>query len=267
MDQYLRMLEEELLLRGYSRKTVQAYTGAVRLYARWGGTFDQSESVRRFILECKEKGLAAATLNLRIMALKFFFKHVLKKPFLENLRFSKRPKRIPVILSKEEILAIVEAVFNRKHKLMIALAYGAGLRVSEVVNLKVSDLLFDEMLIHIREGKGGRDRITILPEKLVADLRKLISLSGPDSWVFESQRGGRLSARTPQKVFDKALLAVGIRRQASFHALRHSFATHLLESGVDIRYVQELLGHRNIATTQIYTKVTRSAVRRIMSPL
>ena len=266
MEQYLKVLEEELLLRGYSRKTVTAYTRVVKEYSRFGGDAE-SETVRRFVLEGKERGLAAATLNLRIMALKFLFRWVLKKPFSNYLKFSKRPKRLPVVFSREEVLAIIEAVKNVKHRLMISLAYGAGMRVSEVVSLKVSDLLFEENLIHIRQGKGGRDRITVLPEKLVSDLKKFTAFAKADDYVFESQRGGCLSSRTPQKVFDKALLAVGIRKTASFHALRHSFATHLLESGVDIRYIQELLGHRNIATTQIYTKVTRGAVSKIASPL
>lgn len=150
---------------------------------------------------------------------------------------------------------------------MVAIAYSGGLRVSEIVNLKVNDLDLPELMIHLKGAKGNKDRITILPEKLIKDIQNLVSSKSYNDYVFSSERGGKLTERTAQKVFENALKKSGIKKEATFHSLRHSFATHLLENGVDIRYVQELLGHANIRTTQIYTKVTNPALKKIKSPL
>jgi site-specific recombinase XerD len=150
---------------------------------------------------------------------------------------------------------------------MLALAYGAGLRLSEVVNLKVKDLSLDELTIHLKQAKGKKDRITILSEKIKDDLKNYIVGKRADEFVFTSERGGKLSERTLQKIFQTALKKAKIKKPATFHSLRHSFATHLLENGVDVRYVQELLGHANIRTTQVYTKVTNPRLKNIKSPL
>ena len=150
---------------------------------------------------------------------------------------------------------------------MIALAYGAGLRVSEVVNMRLKDINIAELTIHIKQAKGQKDRISILSEKLVNDLEQLIATKNQNAYVFESERGGKLTTRTAQKIFENALAKSGIKKNANFHSLRHSFATHLLENGVDVRYVQELLGHQNIRTTQVYTHVTNPKLKNIKSPL
>lgn len=150
---------------------------------------------------------------------------------------------------------------------MLALAYGAGLRVSEVINLHVRDLNITELSLVVRSGKGNKDRISILPEKLGNDLQNLMAGKSPDDYLFESERGGKLTTRTAQTVFVRSLKLAGIRKKATFHSLRHSFATHLLENGVDVRYIQQLLGHASITTTQLYTKVTNPALRKIRSPL
>lgn len=150
---------------------------------------------------------------------------------------------------------------------MISLTYGAGLRVSEVVNIKVKHLNLDELTILVVEAKGGKDRISVLPEKLIPDLRIMVAAKTGDEYLFDSERGGKLTTRTAQSVFEKSLQLAGIQKAATFHSLSHSFATHLLESGVDSRYIQKLLGHSNIATTMIYAKVTNPALMRIKSPL
>ena len=136
------------------------------------------------------------------------------------------------------------------------MAYGAGLRISEVVNLKIKDVNLEELTIHLKNAKGKKDRITIFPGKIKIDLQNLIAGKNPNDYLFESERGYKLTERTAQKVFENALRQSGIKKEATFHSLRHSFATHLLENGVDVRYVQELLGHQNIRTTRIYTQVT-----------
>jgi site-specific recombinase XerD len=171
------------------------------------------------------------------------------------------------VLSKKEIIEILKQIKNPKHKLIIALSYTAGLRVSEVTNLKVMDMNLEELTIHIKDAKGKKDRLTIFSEKIKLPLQKLITLKNKNDFIFESERGGKLSERTVQMIFEKALKRSGIKKDASFHSLRHSFATHLLENGTDVRYVQELLGHQNIRTTQIYTKVTNPSLKNIKSPL
>jgi site-specific recombinase XerD len=133
--------------------------------------------------------------------------------------------------------------------------------------LKVKDVCLAELMIHIKDAKGNKDRITLLPEKLIGDVEKLIANKKLNDYIFPSERGGKLTERTAQKVFETALKKAGIKKEATFHSLRHSFATHLLENGVDVRFVQELLGHANIRTTQIYTKVTNPMLRKIKSPL
>ncbi len=150
---------------------------------------------------------------------------------------------------------------------MITLAYGAGLRVSEVVSLRVRDLDFESLRLWVRGGKGGKDRATVFPERIRDELRSLVAGRGGETFVFMSERAGRLTSRTAQKIFERAMVRVGLKKAATFHSLRHSFATHLLENGVDIRYIQELLGHANIRTTQRYTQVTSVGLGFIRSPL
>ena len=155
---------------------------------------------------------------------------------------------------------------NEKHRLFLALAYGAGLRISEVVTLKVKDFDLKNLIIHVKQAKGKKDRITIFPDKLKNKISFLIKEKTKNDYLFISERGGKLTTRTLQKVFENGLNKARIKKDASFHSLRHSFATHLLENGTDVRYVQELLGHANIRTTQIYTKVTNPVLKNIKSP-
>ena len=184
-----------------------------------------------------------------------------------EIRSAKRPKRLPIVLSRVEIKKIIESSKNSKHRLLLSLAYGAGLRVSEAISLKVQDLDFYELTIHIKQAKGQKDRISIIPEGIISELRNLIAGKINNDFVFASERGGKLTTRTAQKIFENALHISKITKNATFHSLRHSFATHLLENGTDVRYVQELLGHQNIRTTQRYTQVTNPQLKNIKSPL
>ncbi len=266
----LEKLKIELALRGCSQKTLRAYSACLKAYFdhrkdRWN-QFDE-EAIKRFLFAMHERGFSSSTVNLYLNAIKFYFHHVRGIQRKINIRFAKKPKRLPVALSKSEVTALLESTLNPKHKLLLSLAYGAGLRVSEVVRLKAGDLNFEDSLLSVRQAKNKKDRITLLPQKLLFPLQLNAEHKELGDYVFESERGGRLSERTAQKVFEMALLRAGIRKKASFHSLRHSFATHLLENGTGVRYVQALLGHASIRTTQIYAAVTSPALKQIRSPL
>ncbi len=228
---------------------------------------DKNKAIESFLLAKQKKGNSGQTINLALNAIKFLYKEILRSKDNINFRYSKKSKKLPIVLSKKEIEKIISAIKNSKHKLMIALAYAGGLCVSEVINLKVKDIDLDQLIIHLKSVKGKKDRITVFPEKLKTDFQNLIAGKNNNDFVFESVRGGKLTTSTAQKVFQKALRKVRIKKEATFHSLRHSFATHLLENGIDVRYVQELLGHTNIRTTQIYTKVTNPKLKNIKSPL
>ncbi|MEI7890742.1 MAG: tyrosine-type recombinase/integrase [bacterium] len=270
MDVYLQKLQDELRLRKYSPKTIKSYSFCVAEYLQ--AKKDNFEKVdvdfiKKFILSKVDKGYSSQTTNQSLQAINFFCWNVLKYRGKIDVHFAKTASKLPIVLSRDEIQVILNEIINQKHNLMIALAYAGGLRVSEVINLKVKDLDLPELTMHLKGAKGNKDRITVLPEKLVEKIQSLIAGKDLDEFVFASERKGKLTERTAQKVFENALQKAGIQKDATFHSLRHSFATHLLENGVDVRYVQELLGHANIRTTQIYTKVTNPMLRNIKSPL
>jgi len=269
-QQYLTQTKDELKLRNYSPQTIKSYLGCLGdyFYSFDGdGQLADVNFIRKFLLEKQARGLSAQTINLYLNAIKFFYREIVKFNGEIDLKFAKRAKKLPIVLSSEEIIAIITNIKNPKHKLLIALSYGAGLRVSEAVDLKVKDINLEELTIHLKDAKGQKDRITLLPAKLKMDIHAMIVLKNKDDYVFMSERGGKLTDRTAQKIFENALQKTKITKDATFHSLRHSFATHLLENGVDVRYVQELLGHQNIRTTQIYTHVTNPAIKKIKSPL
>ncbi|MEI6288526.1 MAG: site-specific tyrosine recombinase/integron integrase [bacterium] len=269
MQSQLQQTETELKIRNYSHKTVSAYLMCLKDYFQYKqinlDKLDQ-DNIRQYLLAKQDKKYSPQTINLYLNAVKFFYHDIVRSTEPINIRFAKRNKSLPVVLSRVEIQNLLAGIKNNKHKLLLSLAYGAGLRVSEAINLKVKDLILEELTIHLKEAKGKKDRITLIPEKMVNDLRNLIAGKQGSDYVFESERGGKLTERTAQMVFEKALKMAGIQKEATFHSLRHSFATHLLENGTDVRYVQELLGHANIRTTQIYTHVTNPAIRNIKSP-
>jgi len=270
LKELLAKIEDELKLRNYSQKTVKSYSTCLSDYFHYAKNIKKDPDVsliKKYLLEKQELGQSSQTINLYLNAIKYFYREIFKSNVSIDIKFSKTSKKLPVVLSREEIEKIINSVRNEKHRLIIALGYGAGLRVSEVINLKVRDIDLQELTIHIKNTKGKKDRITVFPEKLKSDLSEMIALQHGNEYLFESERGGKLTERTAQKVFTKALKKAGIKKEATFYSLRHSFATHLLENGVDIRYIQELLGHSNIRTTQIYTKVTNPILKNIKSPL
>lgn len=263
-------LQEYMQSRGYSRRTIETYLDSLRRIAK--DLNKSPQDINEKDLESYLSKLFAAhkspyTMNQYHMAIKILQTKIYHRVWNNNFPYVKRHLKIPTVLSKSEIENILAQIRNEKHKLLIALAYGAGLRVSEVISLKVEDLDFSGKVVIVRNGKGGKDRLTLLPEKITNPLQQLLFGRDSGDYVFNSERGGKLTARTAQVVFARAMKKALITKPATFHSLRHSFATHLLENGVDIRHIQKLLGHASITTTQLYTKVTNPALLNIKSPL
>lgn len=268
--QLLEQVKNEMKLKSFRQKTMKSYLFCLKKFLEEAGDDWRAADVvfiKKFLLDKQEKKYSSSTINIYLCAIKFFYRHFHGVPAVIDVRFIRRRKRLPVVLSHQEVLRIIGGIRNIKHRLLISLAYGAGLRISEVVNLQVRDLDFGRGVIYVRDGKGGKDRITILPEKLRSELRMFLEKCDPDEPVFFSQQGGKLVTRTLQKIFEKAVRIAGINKAVSFHSLRHCFATHMLENGTDIRFVQELLGHSDIKTTQIYTRVTSQSIQKLQSPL
>ncbi len=216
-----------------------------------------------------ERGNAHSFVSQAISSIKFLYGHVLmKEDLVLNFVRPKKEKKLPEVLSQKEVLNILDNVTNRKHKAILFLTYSSGLRVGEVVRLKVKDIDSDRMLIHVVQGKGRKDRYTVLSEVALKVLREYVRESKPVEWLFQGEESGRhITERTVQRIFENAKEKSGIQKKVSVHSLRHSFATHLLEGGIDLRYIQELLGHQSGKTTEIYTHVTEKSIKNIASPL
>lgn len=277
MQELLEKLVLETRVRGYSQRTTYSYRLCCEKFLSFYikcATDDEEINlckqdvgiIKHFLVSKQDEGASPQTVNLYLNAIKFFYRYVCGEEASIPLRFAKKTQKIPVVLTKKEVGAIVETIRNRKHRLMITLAYAGGLRVSEVVQLRVGDVDFEKYMLTVRGGKGQKDRVTVFSESLCEQLGAFILGKSPPDFLFESERGGKLSTRTLQSVFNTALQKTDICKKASFHSLRHSFATQLLENGVDVRYVQSLLGHANIRTTQLYTRMTEFALGRIKSP-
>lgn len=266
----LETLARELAIRGFSHRTIKGYLAHNHHFLNW---LDKSakeattEDIKNFLLLLRSRGYTNTSLNNVISALKFYYEEVLRRKLFFSISRPKREQYLPVVLSRAEIIQLLDGIKNKKHKLLLALAYGAGLRVSEVVSLKVRDLDFERSVITVRQAKGNKDRQTLLPEKLRLELPAFSQSRPATDYLFASERGGKLTTRSAQKIFEQALARTNLNQLATFHSLRHSFATHLLESGTDVRYVQELLGHHDIRTTQRYTHVTSARLKNIQSPL
>ena len=201
----------------------------------------------------------------QVSALKILFEIIGKKSEF-NLPFYKKESKLPEVLNKKEVLDIINSTKNSIHRLIIQLIYSSGLRVSEIINLQPKDLDIERNILVVRQGKGAKDRITLLSPLLKEDLLKHLLKNSPKKYLFESNRGGKYSKRTIEEIISK-ISKKTTQKKVTPHTLRHSFATHLLENGTDIRYIQKLLGHKNLRTTQIYTHIANSDIAKIKSPL
>jgi len=262
--------EQEMRLKNYSPKTIKAYKSCIsKLIEDCKKPPKQisKQEIKKFLSEKINQGASSQTISLYINAFNFLYRKIYQGKFDLKLEHPRRSSKLPVVLSKSEIEKIIGSSKNIKHRLIISLAYSSGLRVGEIRNLRVGNVDLQEKTLLVESGKGNKGRLTVLSRRLLSEMVKFINSKKSKDLLFESERGGKMAIRTLQKIFHDACEKAKIGKKAIFHSLRHSFATHLLENGVDVRYVQELLGHKNIRTTQIYTKVANPSIRNIKSPL
>lgn len=267
-----RMLED-LQIRHYSPTTIRLYLYAVREFAKYfGKPPDQlgEEHIRRYqLFLAKEKKVSPSTYIQTVCALRFLYTHTFnRKVAIERIPFPRRERKLPMILSREEVRALLETPRNLRHRTVLAILYGSGLRVSEVARLKVADIDSARNVLWVRSGKGRKDRPALLPPKLSELLRCYWRSRRPKDWLFPGARAGQpISVKAIFTACRNAARAAGIAKSVHPHSLRHAFATHLLETGVDLRTIQILLGHANLETTARYLQVADVTVRATTSPL
>jgi site-specific recombinase XerD len=266
-EELLVRISEECRLRGYSGKTVKAYTYYTGAFLKWlngAGARMSSDSARKWLLEMQGKEYDANTIRLARASVQFAFRLEGSEAVLDA-PIPKRKRRLPAVLSKEEVFAMIRGTENRKHRIILSLLYGSGVRLSELLNLQRQDIDTSRGAVHVRQGKGAKDRYTVLSRFVKSELAEyLLNNTFKTSYLFEG-RNGRYTAKSVQKVVARAGRLIG--KKVTPHMLRHCFATHLVEAGVDIRIVQQLLGHSRIDTTMIYTHIARRDALSAGSPL
>ena len=271
---YVEDMVNMLMAMNYSTSTITSYTGAfinfLHHHAYANPEDMDRKTVVKYLSKLSEYGLKSASGHMVVNALKFYYRHVLEWDDTKtwNIPRPKKEKTLPKVLTIDECHRILKSVNQPKHKLILLLAYGAGLRVSEICNLRWSDLDFDSYKILVNSGKGKKDRLVMLPFSVVDYFKTYKELYTTEKYVFEGQiKGQPYSSSSCRSIMKRAVNKAGISKKVSIHSLRHSFATHLLEGGTDIRFIQKLLGHTSIKTTTIYTHVSQSSTERIESPL
>jgi site-specific recombinase XerD len=267
-------MKEDLLLKAYSPHTMRSYLRCARHFAKHYMRSPEEmgeQAVREFLLHLvRDRQASPTTLSMYVNALKFLYNVTLKRPEVVNeIPNPKRPKTLPVILSQEEVLRIFAAIRSVKHKAIIAMAYAAGLRISEVCKLRIVDIDSQRKRIHVRSGKGKKDRYVMLGESLLALLRQYYQKARPKGeYLFPGYNPQRPICTTAvSQVLRKVVRQTGLTKKVSMHTMRHCFATHLLEAGTDIRILQVLLGHSSIRTTMRYTHITDRLIQKLVSPL
>jgi len=272
-----RMIED-MRMRKLSARTQSGYIRAVRHFTGWlhrSPDTASAEDLRRYQLHCVDRGVSPITLNATITGLKFFFDVTLdRSELMAKMKPVFVPRTLPVVLSREEVSSLIAATKNLKHQTALSIAYGAGLRASEVISLKVADVDSTRMTLRIQQGKGGKDRYAMLSPVMLERLRtwwRVARAQGKmldGGWLFPGLNPVEpLTARQLNRAVHEARLAARIDKQVSLHTLRHSFATHLLEQKVDIRVIQVLLGHKKLETTSLYTHVATEILRQVIGPL
>lgn len=272
INEAIKAVVDKLTVMRYSESTISTYRSLLRnflLYYQCKSPEEiDKDDIMDYLLHLIDNGASTSLQNQAINAIKFYYEKVLGYP--KEYYFIDRPKKeykLPTVLSLEEVKLIFQNVMNLKHKCILMLIYSAGLRIGEALNLQIEDIDSKRMLIHIRSAKGKKDRIVPLSEKILKLLRIYYKAYKPKKLLFEGMDGGKYSNRSAQNIINRAVKKTGIKKKVTLHTLRHSYATHLLEAGTDLRYIQVLLGHRNSKTTEIYTHVSQSSLQNIKSPL
>ena len=272
MSPLRRRMIEDMTIRKFAPKTQHDYLQRVKNFAAYLGRSPDtasSEDVRRYQLHLTASGVGVPTINQTVSTLRFFFKVTLGRPDLvERTTFVREPRKLPVVLSPEEVVRLLDAAPGLKYKAALSVAYGAGLRVSEVVALKVGDIDSKRMIIRVEQGKGGKDRYVMLSPHLLELLRAWWRAARPQGWLFPGRdRVQPMTTRQLRRACHAAAHMAEIGKPVSPHTLRHSFATHLLEQNTDVRVIQVLLGHAKLDTTALYTRVATRTISKVMSPL
>ena len=269
LEKYIELLR----LKNYSENTVSVYRNWFCIFLKNFPDKKPSAITKEEIMELlmrykNSKAWSATGQNQLISSIKFFYEKVLNhSPEIYDLPRAQKPFQLPAIFAEEEIKKIILATENLKHRTMICLAYAGGLRVSEIINLKLKDIDSKRMVITLRQGKGKKDRQVMLSEKLLILFREYFKEYKPVIWLFEGVKNMQYSARSVQEVIQQAKKKAGVNKKGSIHALRHSFATHLLEGGTDLLSIKALLGHNSLRTTMVYTHVSKKHLSKIQSPL
>jgi integrase/recombinase XerD len=274
MSPLRKQMKDDLVVRGMSPRTLESYVGAVAALARYYGRSPDRISapeVQRYLLYLiQEKRLAWSSCNIALSGLKFFYRVTLKRPQTEfELPTPRQPQKLPQILAPEEVVRLIECADNPKQRAILMSTYAAGLRLSEVCHLKVSNIDSTRMTIHVEQGKGAQDRYTPLSPRLLTELRRYWMLHHPRVWLFPGTRNpdAPILPHTVQRLFQRAKARAGITKDCGIHGLRHAFATHLLEAGVDVPTIQHLMGHGHISSTLRYFHLARKHLGAARSPL
>jgi integrase/recombinase XerD len=271
-QEIIQRFNKQLVLENYSGQTIKSYSSALKLFLEFVEkiTIDKitEKEIQEYLYYCKKnKNYSFSAMRQAMASIRYLYLKVLHKPLPDNFSIQqRRPSKLPVVLSQKDIYKLMKVTVNLKHKTILLLIYSAGLRLGELLNLKLGDIDSSSMKIHIRESKGKKDRYIMLSKNALKLLREYYNSYKPKEYIIEGQYGGNYSPTSVQNIFRTALKKAGINKSATVHTLRHSFATHLLDEGTDIRYIQELLGHKRIETTQIYTHVSSYSINKIKSP-
>ncbi len=271
-QEIIEKFRQKLIIENYSRQTINNYVSAINLFLDFIAKLNvkkvTNKEIQDYLYYCKtEKKYSYSSMKQVIASIGYLYKKVFEQPVPKALNIElRKPVVLPVVLSVKEISRLLKVTTNIKHKTILLIIYSAGLRLSELINLKISDIDSEAMRIHIRGGKGKKDRYVMLSENVLELLREYYKIYKPKEYLIEGKNGGKYSSTSVQSVFKRALKKAGIKKKATVHSLRHSFATHLLDKGTDIRYIQELLGHKKLETTQIYTHVSSYSIKKIKSP-
>ena len=264
MNEFTLKLKRELEIRNYSKQTIKAYIYSIEKFQEFSKNRELSENSIKDYVQRDLKNKNPSSVRRDLFAIKFFFEKVLNQKV--KVPNPKKNNTLPEILTIEEMRKLIENTSNIKHRLIIKLLYGCGLRVSEIVNLKKREVNFNEEIIHIRLAKGKKDRFVKIPLSIKDELGSYCELNNEDI-LFPSNRGGKLTKDTIQKIVQNSTKKANIKKRVYPHLLRHSFATHLLENGTDLRIIQKILGHSDIKTTQIYTQISQASIKNLKSPL